>query len=298
VQADPYLDEDEDDDEEGVKVLLPLLVVIALGLLLGAVYAVVAPRDSPDLGAISPPASSLPSPLPTPQPSPQPSQEPSPSAAGATPTASLAPTPQAEAARVEDFLAPGAAPGPTPTLSLRVQGPDDLSPLGKLAPYVWEARRGTWELSKEPGGYIGLRSLPKDPAGVSVGYFELRRGGLRGSLSARVTVEVDADQRGVSGGLIYGRTDLRDYYLIGISHLGTRFVKHRTPGGIQDRLSGSLQPGPHSFGVNEEGGRLSISVDGRAVMGLGGAADPEARVGVFVLGAGLVKARDFEFELR
>ena len=287
--------EEDAEDEAPTNLLLPLLVVIALGLLLGAVYAVLSPSDAPDLAAISTPPSPTPS-APSPSaPSPPPAA-PSSSAPSPSPT----PDPGSEPARVEDFLAPDSAPGPgpTPALSLRIEGPEDLLTLGSLASPVWKGRESNWELSKEQGGFIGLRSVPDDTGGISIRYFELRRNVVGQSLSARVTVAVDLDQKNVSGGLIYGRTDQRNYYLIGISNLGTRFVKHRTKQGLQDRISGTLKPGPHSFGINEDGGSLSISVDGRTIMGLGGAADPEARVGVFVMGVGLIKARNFEFELR
>lgn len=279
---------DDEEQEAPGKLLIPVLVVVALGLVLGAVSAVLSPEDSPDLVRIETSASATPS-----------ARESSPNLQAPRPSpVVLQPTSSTQLDQIEDFLDPGAEPGPTPGLSLEVEGPEDLRTLGRLAPHVWQGRGKTWELSKEPGGFVGLRSVPGEKGAISIRYFELRRTVVGKSLSARVTVEVDPDQEGVAGGLIYGRTDLRDYYLIGITNLGTRFVKQRTKQGLQDRISGTLKPGPHSFGVNEDGRRLSINVDGRTIMGLGGAVDPEARVGVFVLGAGLVKARTFEFELR
>lgn len=288
-----YEDEDED-DEPKTSIVLPVVIVVALGLGLGALYALLTPADEP-LDVPSAPAPSAPSPS-EPDPS-QPAPSETPLVLGSPPASA-----ETKSASIEDFLAEP-APSSEPSASggadsLELRGVEDLRPLGGLAPYVWQARGPSWIVSKRGDRFIGIESVPANPVGVSIRYFELTRTEPGQSLSARVTTRVEADQEKVSGGLIYGRTDRRDYYLIGISNLGTRFIRHRTREGLQDRVSGTLPSGPHTFGIKEEGSRLSVYVDGRMLMGLGGAADPEARVGVFVVGRGRAEFRDFEYELR
>jgi serine/threonine protein kinase len=287
----------EGDDEPQANLLLPVAVVVALGLFLAALYVALSPAEEPELIAATRSSPSASTPAPRPSTAPLAASPSPPSAASekrsAAPSARV--TEPTEVAVPEDFLAePGrASKGP-----LQVRGLDDLRTLGGLAEYVWKGRGASWVLSREPSGFVGLQSVPQAGAGTSIRYFELARTKTGQSFSAQVTVEVDIDQEGVLGGLIYGRTDRRDYYLIGISNVGTRFVKHRSRTGLEDRITGRLPAGPHSFGIKEAGRRLEISVDGRMILGLGGAADPEGRVGVFVVGAGRANFKDFLFELR
>ena len=274
---------------DGFAILVSLVLVV---LLLGTAYVFLAPRDFPG----SSPEASL-AKASSPEPSPPPA---------VSPTASLDPRPPRPSPRLptpRPSRPPPVRPSPPPNSDwplsspLRlVTKPEHLSPLGVLASTIWKGRNGDWALGRTPEGFVTVRSTLR-AKGSTVRYFFVERRVPSEVIKASVTVECDDPASPVMAGLLYGRTDLKTYFLLGLTERGQRFVKLRTPKGLQDRLANRAGPGPHSFGVEETPQGLSISLDGKRRMLLGKGSGPKARIGVFVIGDGVVKFKDFKLKL-
>ena len=217
----------------------------------------------------------------------------------AAPPPPPAPTPPPPVLELEPPPQPAGEVEPEPVAVITVNPPDPmrgLETLGELARFALEGRKGFWKVEPTRDGFVSLQHTESRSTGT-LHYFELRPARPTGKLRAAVTVQCDPQTPEASAGLLYGDTARKTYYLLGVTSGGRAFVKRRAPDGLHEHLSGSARPGPHRLGVQELDGSLAIFVDGAPRLRLGGAVDPRASVGVFVLGPGVAKFQAFELDL-
>jgi serine/threonine protein kinase len=277
----------EEDLEERGFAVLPVALFVVIVALLATLYVLARPKPSrvkanPSLAE----ASGASEGSPTPETSPA-SEDRLASKANPASEASPAPT---ESAPTKANAAPEPSLTPDVQVARPVRGPEDLGPLGIMGAVLWARRGTTWRLLREPGNVVSLTSLRNDG---SLRYFFRSRGDL-GAIEASVTLETPSADAELTAGLVYGQPKERRYFVLGLTHKNRAVVYRRDEKGLKRRLSSGVKPGFHSLGVKElSKGRLAILIDGQQRMTLGGQAEPGAQVGLFLIGPGKARFREF-----
>ncbi len=266
--------------------------LLALGATLLLFYLALSPDPSEsNLSAQGSPSHTQSSPVQSSpaQSSPAPKATP-PFASFATP---LAPSPDLAAKTSRGPRSPAPRREPSPRLRLEdgreVRRREDLDTLGFLTRAVWNAR-DTWSLLLLPDGALALKSRTANP----LRYFHMSRP-EPGPLRVSIRVRLLAGEKDASAGLIYGQPEERNYYLLNLRQDGRVRLLHRNPQGLQTRFSRRSRGSSLLMTFTErEGGGLGVSLDGKLLMTLGGAASPDALVGFHVSGKGRVVLSNFE----